>query len=87
LTKDTIIIFVPNDDNETQTVNLPFDRLNTDDKLIVHLGKRYYLLAGFSYTARYNYGMFGPVGNRECKTSGFEHINGKPSLWGLLIKK
>lgn len=87
LTKDTVISLIPKDDSESQSLNLPFEKFGINDKLIVHIGKRYYELAGFSYTAGYNYGMFGPVGSCECRGSGYEKINGENAGAGTLIKK
>lgn len=87
LIRDTLISFVPKDDDETQKINLPFDKFNIDDKLIVSVGKRYFVLSNYSYTARYNYGMFGPVGNCECRSNGFETLNGEQVGSGYLIKK
>lgn len=87
LTKDTVVSLLPKDINESQSLNLPFEKFNINDKLIVYVGKRYYVLSGFSYTARYNYGMFGPVGSCECRSGGYEKINGEPAGSGTLIKK
>jgi len=87
LTKDTVIGIVPNDDSESQTLNLPFEKFNINDKLIVYIGKRYYELSEFSYTAGYNYGMFGPVGSCECRGSSYEKINGESAGAGTLVKK
>ena len=87
LVRDTVISIVFKDNDETQQVNLPFDKFNINDKLIVYVGKRYYELSGYSYIAGYNYGMFGPVGSCECRASGFKTINGKSTGFGYLIKK
>ena len=87
LMKDTVISIVPKDNSESQTLNLPFEKFNISDKLIVYVGKRYYELSGFSYTAGYNYGMFGPVGPCDCKGGSYEKINGEPAGSGSLVKK
>jgi len=88
LTRDTVIGSVPNEAKiQSQTINLPFDKFNIDEKIIVYIGKRYYVLSGFSYTAGYNYGMFGPVGPCECRCGGYEKINGQEAGSGILIKK
>jgi len=89
LTKDAVVGSVLDKANtESQIVNLPFDKFNIDDKIIVFISKRYYVLSEFSYTAGYNYGMFGPVGPCECRGGGYEKINGKKDFGsGTLIKK
>ncbi|RZK13945.1 MAG: hypothetical protein EOO86_19445 [Pedobacter sp.] len=87
LAKDTVVSAEPNDRVELQTVIMPFENFNVNDKLIVYIGKRYYVLWGFSYTAGYNYGMFGPVGPCECRGGSYEKINGKDAGSGTLIKK
>lgn len=87
LTKDTVIGIVPNEDSESQKLNLPFEKFNINDKIIVNVGKRYYELSGYSYTAGYNYGMFGPVGSCECRGSSYEKINGESAGSGTLVKK
>lgn len=87
LIRDTVISFVPKNDDETQTINLPFNSFNIDNRLIVEAGKRYFVLSDYSYTAGYNYGMFGPVGSCECKSNGFKTLNGEPAGSGWLIKK
>jgi len=70
-----------------QEVILPFDKINITDQVIVKAGNRYFLLSGLSYRAKYNYGMFGPVGDCECALDGFEKINGAAAGSGWLIKK
>lgn len=85
--RDTTINFVPPDDFETQTLIMPFDKLNINDWIIVVIAGRTYLLSDFNYTAGYNYGMFGPVGPCHCGTSGYEKVNGKPGGSGWLLKK
>ncbi|WP_113654352.1 hypothetical protein [Pedobacter namyangjuensis] len=87
LAKDTVVSAELNSQVELQTVILPFEHFNINDKLIVYVGKRYYVLSGFSYTAGYNYGMFGPVGSCECRGGGYEKINGQDAGSGTLIKK
>lgn len=88
LLKDTVVSAENNSQPELQTVIMPFENFNVNDKLIVYIGKRYYVLSGFSYTAGYNYGMFGPVGPCECRGGGYEKINGKKDFGsGTLIKK
>lgn len=87
LTKDTVVSAEIDERVELQTVILPFDKFNIDDKIIVYIGKRYYILSGFSYTAGYNYGMFGPVGPCECRGGGYEKINEAEAGSGTLIKK
>lgn len=87
LTKDTVVSAEPNNQVELQTVIFPFEHFNINDKLIVYVGKRYYVLSGFSYTAGYNYGMFGPVGSCECRGGGYEKINGQDAGSGTLTKE
>ncbi|SDJ82115.1 hypothetical protein SAMN04487898_104356 [Pedobacter sp. ok626] len=72
---------------EYQNVMLPFDKISIIDQVIVKAGNRYFLLTGLSYRAKYNYGMFGPVGDCECTLDGFEKINGTAAGYGWLIKK
>ncbi|TKC08052.1 hypothetical protein FA048_12880 [Pedobacter polaris] len=87
LVSDTVINFAAKDDGETQTLKFPFKKFNAADKLIVNIGNRYYVLSGYRYQARYNYGMFGPVDPCFCESKGFEKINGEPAGSGWLIKK
>jgi len=85
--KDTTIKFVPEKDQETQTVIMPFKLLHIKDEIIVVIANRTYLISGFSYIAAYNYGMFGPVGSCECRPTSYENVNGKPGGSGWLLKK
>ncbi|RZL25219.1 MAG: hypothetical protein EOO96_23155 [Pedobacter sp.] len=87
LIKDTVVSAELNNKVELQTVIFPFEYFNINDKLIVYVGKRYYVLSGFSYTAGYNYGMFGPVGSCECRGGGYEKINGQDAGSGTLTKE
>ncbi|RZL39907.1 MAG: hypothetical protein EOO93_31585 [Pedobacter sp.] len=87
LTRDTVVSAEPNNNKDLQTIIMPFENFNVNDKIIVYVGKRFYVLSGFSYTAGYNYGMFGPVGSCECRGGGYEKINEKESGSGTLIKK
>jgi len=86
IVKDTTINFVGKDDRETQTLIMPFKEFNINDRIILVIKNRTYLLSGFSYMAVYNYGMFGPVGPCHCATSGYQNVNGKPGGSGLLLK-
>lgn len=85
--RDTTINFTAENDGETQTVIMPFEALDIQDWIIVVIKDRTYLLSGFSYTAGYNYGMFGPVGPCECGGSSYQNVNGKPGGSGWLLKK
>lgn len=87
LARDTVVSIDPDNRDDLQTVIMPFENFNVKDKLIIYVGKRYYILSGFSYTAGYNYGMFGPVGSCECRGGGYEKINGEEAGSGTLIKK
>lgn len=61
--------------------------MSITDQVIVKVSNRYFLLTGLSYRAKYNYGMFGPVGDCGCALDGFEKINGAGAGSGWLIKK
>lgn len=87
IVRDTTINFTAENDRETQTLNMPFKVWDVKDWIIVVIKDRTYLLSGFSYTAYYNYGMFGPVGACQCGGSSYQNVNGKPSGSGWLLKK
>lgn len=85
--RDTTINFTAENDRETQTLIMPFEVLDIKDWIIVVIRDRTYLLSGFSYTAGYNYGMFGPVGPCGCGGSSYQNVNGEPGGSGWLLKK
>lgn len=68
-------------------VILPFKSLHVKDTIIVVIAGRTFTLSGFSYTAGYNYGMFGPVGKCECRGGSHENVNGEAVYSGWLVKK
>lgn len=85
--RDTTITFIPPDDSETQTIFMPFKEFKINDWIIMVIKNRTFLFSGFSYTAGYNYGMFGPVGKCECRPNGYGNVNGVPGGSGWLLKK
>ena len=85
--RDSVVKVDVNPIIEYQKVMLPFDKVSITDQVIVKAGNRYFQLTGLSYRAKYNYGMFGPVGDCECALNGFEKINGTMAGSGWLIKK
>ncbi|MFC4211855.1 hypothetical protein ACFOWA_11715 [Pedobacter lithocola] len=87
LIRDTTINYTAKDNGETQTLTLPFKQFDVTDRLIINVGKRYYVFSDYRYQAIYNYGMFGPVGPCFCGSNGFEKLNGAPAGSGWLIKK
>ncbi|RZL25269.1 MAG: hypothetical protein EOO96_23045 [Pedobacter sp.] len=66
---------------------MPFKVWDVRDWIIVVIKDRTYILAGFSYTAYYNYGMFGPVDSCHCGGSSYQNVNGRPAGSGWLFKK
>ncbi|TCD12103.1 hypothetical protein EZ449_03540 [Pedobacter frigidisoli] len=87
LVKDTVVKVDFKNNTYSNSVIFPFKNFNINDRIIVEIGKRYFILSGIKYKAYYNYGMFGPVGNRDCKNEGFETINGEPAGFGTLVKE
>jgi hypothetical protein len=85
--QDSVVKADVNPALEYQEVTLPFDKMSITDQVVVKVGNRYFLLTGLSYRAKYNYGMFGPVGDCECVLDGFEKVNGVAAGSGWLIKK
>ncbi|RZL51238.1 MAG: hypothetical protein EOP00_00025 [Pedobacter sp.] len=87
LVKDTVVKVDYKNNPNSHTVPFPFKKFNIHDRIIVEIGKRYFVLSGINYVVYYNYGMFGPVGPCECGRSNFQIINGKPTGSGYVIKE
>lgn len=87
LKKDTLVKVNFNAEYNAQEVELPFKSFHVNNRVIVKVANKFFILSGIKYYAYYNYGMFGPVGSCQCGMGSFETINGKPAGSGWLIKK
>lgn len=87
ITKDTLVKVNFKPEYNAQEVELPFKSFHVNNRVVVKVANRYFIISGIKYYAYYNYGMFGPVGSCQCGMSSFETINGKPAGSGWLIKK
>jgi hypothetical protein len=63
--------------NDSDVVS-PITRFLRTDTIVVRVAGRFYLLNEYSYSARYNYGMTGPVDPCFCDALGFGKLNNKP---------
>lgn len=86
--KDTLIKYEVSEPDNYLSTNIPFENFKKSDSIIVETKNNiYFIISGFHHYAYLHYGMFGYLGNHDCRFADGNYIvNGKIQN-GTLLKK